>query len=61
MCPFSLTSPAAAMKAGQSSSSWTSGRSLTFGGSGQAPPSTAVSVDGVSFSEGDLLLQVAAS
>uniref|UniRef100_A0A3P9M5K4 Aryl hydrocarbon receptor n=1 Tax=Oryzias latipes TaxID=8090 RepID=A0A3P9M5K4_ORYLA len=47
----------AAMKAGQSSSSWTSGRSLTFGGSGQAPPSTAVSVDGVSFSEGDLLLQ----
>ncbi|RVE75085.1 hypothetical protein OJAV_G00013280 [Oryzias javanicus] len=52
----------ATMKAGQSSSSWTSGRSLTFGGTGQPPPSTpspptAVSIDGVGFSEGDLLLQ----
>uniref|UniRef100_A0A3P9JDF5 Aryl hydrocarbon receptor 2 n=1 Tax=Oryzias latipes TaxID=8090 RepID=A0A3P9JDF5_ORYLA len=56
-CLVTPSTLAAAMKAGQSNSSWTSGRSLTFGGSGQAPPSTAVSVDGVSFSEGDLLLQ----
>ncbi|XP_024144686.1 aryl hydrocarbon receptor isoform X1 [Oryzias melastigma] len=52
----------ATMKAGQSSSSWASGRSLAFGGTSQPPPSTpsaptAVSIDGVSFSEGDLLLQ----
>ncbi|XP_026157220.1 aryl hydrocarbon receptor 2 isoform X1 [Mastacembelus armatus] len=57
----------ATMKKGPSSSSWTSERSLMFGGNVQnvlTPPSTSspsfshmTSIDGVSFSEGELLLQ----
>uniref|UniRef100_A0A3Q3QCI8 Aryl hydrocarbon receptor 2 n=1 Tax=Monopterus albus TaxID=43700 RepID=A0A3Q3QCI8_MONAL len=59
----------ASMKKGQNSSSWTSERSLMFGGNLQnvltpsstsSPsffPSQVTSFDGVSFSEGDLLLQ----
>ncbi|XP_017294092.1 aryl hydrocarbon receptor isoform X2 [Kryptolebias marmoratus] len=58
--------PAAVMKSGQSGSSWTADRSLMFGGNGPTPSaspssfssSVVTSVDGVSFSEGDLLLQV---
>ncbi|XP_028319229.1 aryl hydrocarbon receptor-like [Gouania willdenowi] len=56
------------MKAGQSSSSWSRERSLVFGGNAPnplpsssssiaPPPSVVASIDGVSFSEGDLLLQ----
>ncbi|XP_008284112.1 aryl hydrocarbon receptor-like [Stegastes partitus] len=66
----------ATLKVGQSSSSWTSERSLMFGGASQnaalppstssssssaaavqPPPAVVTSIDGVSFSEGDLLLQ----
>ncbi|XP_074520500.1 aryl hydrocarbon receptor 2 [Halichoeres trimaculatus] len=54
----------ATMKKGQNGSSWTSERSLMFGGNVQnaVPPTPAASsqvtsIDGVSFSEGDLLLQ----
>ncbi|KAM6893096.1 aryl hydrocarbon receptor 2 [Lycodopsis pacificus] len=55
----------ATMKKGQNSSSWTSERSLMFGGNvPSAPPPSAsasssqvASIDGVGFSEGDLLLQ----
>uniref|UniRef100_A0A3Q3F141 Aryl hydrocarbon receptor 2 n=1 Tax=Labrus bergylta TaxID=56723 RepID=A0A3Q3F141_9LABR len=71
-----LSSPPATMKKGQNGLSWTSERSLMFGGNIQntlpssSTTSTAVStnssstassqitsIDGVSFSEGDLLLQ----
>ncbi|CAJ1086912.1 aryl hydrocarbon receptor-like [Xyrichtys novacula] len=54
------------MKKGQNGSSWTGDRSLMFGGNVQStlPPSSTISsssqvnsIDGVSFSEGDLLLQ----
>ncbi|XP_029378476.1 aryl hydrocarbon receptor-like [Echeneis naucrates] len=52
----------ATMKKSQNSSSWTSERSLVLGANVQTPSSSALSslvtsVDGVSFSEGDLLLQ----
>uniref|UniRef100_A0A3Q1IKW2 Aryl hydrocarbon receptor n=1 Tax=Anabas testudineus TaxID=64144 RepID=A0A3Q1IKW2_ANATE len=57
----------ATMKKGQNGSNWTSERSLMFGGNIQnapTPPSSSMpsssqvtSIDGVSFSEGDLLLQ----
>ncbi|KAM6893467.1 aryl hydrocarbon receptor 2 [Xenentodon cancila] len=50
----------AAMKAGQSGSSWNSERSLMFGGApapSASSSSLSTSIDGVSFSEGDLLLQ----
>ncbi|KAI3365848.1 hypothetical protein L3Q82_000832 [Scortum barcoo] len=56
----------ATMKKGQNGSSWTAERSLMFGGNGQSASSTTAaassssqvtSIDGISFSEGDLLLQ----
>lgn len=55
------------MKKGQNGSSWSSERSLMYGGNVQnalTPPTPSLassqrtSIDGVSFSEGDLLLQV---
>uniref|UniRef100_A0A1A7WQU1 Aryl hydrocarbon receptor n=2 Tax=Iconisemion striatum TaxID=60296 RepID=A0A1A7WQU1_9TELE len=54
----------AVMKSSQSGSSWTGDQSLMFGGNVQTPTPSALSsssevasIDGVSFSEGDLLLQ----
>ncbi|XP_061572106.1 aryl hydrocarbon receptor 2 [Cololabis saira] len=50
----------AALKAGQTGSGWTGERSLLFGGAAVPPasaPPLSTSIDGVSFSEGELLLQ----
>lgn len=61
-----VASPAATIKNGQNGSSWSGERSIMFGNISTPLPSSSnpssssqlTSIDGVSFSEGDLLLQV---